>query len=76
MINSIKIIVKNYLNNEKLCNFTIGTVVNGGVKVSDTLTIPNELIAGNLKNEMTPGKRVRLLRNNGGQQFYVLEVIE
>jgi len=63
------------LNNEKLCSFTIGEVIDGGIRVNDRLVIPNELIVGNLKNTVVAGQKVRLLRNHGGQQFYILEVI-
>jgi hypothetical protein len=76
MIQEIKTIVKNYLENAKLCSIMVGTVTNGGIKVSDKLTVPDELIVGNLKKSISPGNRVRLLRNHGGQQFYILEVIE
>ncbi|SFR78624.1 DNA helicase [Anaeromicropila populeti] len=76
MIQEIKRIVENYLNNEKLCSIMIGTVVEEGIKVSDKLTVPNELIVGNLKKTIVFGDSVRLLRNHGGQQFYILEVIE
>lgn len=75
MINEIKTIVQNYLNNTKLCSFLIGTVTSEGIRVSDKLTIPNELIVGNLKSSLIIGRKVRLLRNHGGQQFYILEVI-
>lgn len=75
MINEIKTIVQNYLNNAKLCSFLTGTVTSEGIRVSDKLTIPNELIVGNLKSSLTIGSKVRLLRNHGGQQFYILEVI-
>ena len=75
MINEIKTIVENYINNAKLCRFLVGTVTSDGIKISDKLTIPNELIVGNLKKNLTLGKKVRLLRNHGGQQFYILEVI-
>lgn len=63
------------MNNEKLCSFTIGEVIDGGIRVNDRLVIPNELIVGNLKNTVVAGQKVRLLRNHGGQQFYILEVI-
>ena len=75
MINEIKIIVQNYLSNTKLCSFMIGTVTSEGVRISDKLIIPMELIVGNLKSTITTGQKVRLLRNHGGQQFYILEVI-
>lgn len=75
MINEIKAIVKNYLDNVKLCSFLIGTVVVDGIQISDKLTIPNELIKGNLKELVKAGDKVRLIRNHGGQEFYVLEIV-
>lgn len=75
MINEIKTIIQNYLNNAKLASLMIGTVVNGGIKINEKLTIPNELIVGNLKRNLVVGRKVRLLRDHGGQQFYILEVI-
>ena len=76
MINEIKTIIQNYLNNAKLCQLMVGTVTNDGIKVSDRLTIPNELIKGNLKEFVAPGDKVRLIRNHGGQEFYIVEIIE
>lgn len=76
MIQEIKIIIENYLNNAKLCMLLTGTVVADGIQISDRLTLPLELIQGNLKKELTTGKQVRLLRNHGGQQYYLLEVVE
>lgn len=75
MINEIKTILENYLKNVKLCSMMIGSVVDDGIRVSDKLILPNELIVGNLKGAITVGQKVRLLRNHGGQQFYILEVI-
>lgn len=75
MINEIKQIVQNYLNNAKLCSIMVGTVANDGIRISDKLILPNELIVGNLKSTVIVGQKVRLLRNHGGQQFYILEVI-
>lgn len=75
MINEIKTIVRNYLNNAALCSVMIGTVVSGGIKVSDKLTIPNELIKGNLKDYVSVGNTVRLIRNHGGQEYYIIEII-
>lgn len=74
MIDEIKIIVQNFLNNAKLSEFMQGEVVSDGIKVSDKLIIPMELVVGNLKDSLVPGERVRLLRNHGGRQFYILEV--
>ncbi len=76
MINEIKKIIENYLNNIKLCSIVIGTVTGDGVKLTDKLTIPFDFVTGNLKKSLTEGKKVRLLRNLGGQEFFILEVIE
>ncbi|MFA9462920.1 MAG: DNA helicase [Velocimicrobium sp.] len=76
MINEIKRIIDNYIRNEKLCAMLIGTVVSNGIQISEKLVIPNEFIVGTLKMVMRDGQKVRLLRNHGGQQFYILEVIE
>ena len=75
MINEIKKIIQNYLNNAKLTAIILGTVVDDGIKISDKLTIPNELIKGNLKNFVKAGDKVRLIRNHGGQEFYIVEII-
>lgn len=76
MINEIKTIIQNYLNNAKLCQLMIGTVTSNGVKVSDRLTIPNKFIRGDLKEFVTPGDKVRIIRNHGGQEFYIVEIIQ
>lgn len=76
MINEIKIIVQGYLNSIKLPSLVIGTVADGGIKISDKLVIPFELTSGNLKKDIKSGDKVRLIRNLGGQEFYILEVIK
>lgn len=75
MINEIKAIVQNYINNAKLCCIMTGTVTGDGIRISDKLTLPPELVIGNHKNSMTAGQKVRLLRDHGGKVFYILEVI-
>lgn len=76
MITEIKRIIENYLNNIKLTSIVIGTVVDDGIKLNDKLTIPLSFATGKLKNSISPGQQVRLLRNHGGQEFFILEVIE
>lgn len=75
MINEIKQIVQNYLNNAKLCDYTTGEVVPNGIKMSDKLVLPMELIIGNAKESLIIGQKVRLLRSHGGRQYYILEVV-
>lgn len=76
MINEIKTIVQNYLNNAKLCTLQVGTVTGEGVRVSDKLIIPSELISGNLKKYTTAGDKVKLIRNHGGKEYYIVEIID
>lgn len=75
MIEVIKKTIKNYLGNAKLTEMTLGSVQADGIRVSDKMVVPNELIKGNLKDFVSPGDRVRLIRNTGGQEFYIVEII-
>jgi hypothetical protein len=54
----------------------IGTVVENGIIVNEKLTIPKELMKGNLKEYIATGDRVRFLRNHGGKEFYITEIID
>lgn len=76
MINEIKTIIQNYLNNAKLCNISQGTVEHEGIRMSEKIIIPNELIKGNLKNHTSFGDKVNLIRNHGGKEYYILEIID
>lgn len=76
MINQIKTIVQGYLNSIKLPKLIIGTVVDDGIKISDRLVVPLGLVSGKLKKSITVGNKVRLFQDLGGQEFYILEVIE
>ncbi len=76
MISEIKKIVQNYLDNLKLSCLMIGTVESSGIKISDRLTVPNELVKGNMKDHIVAGDKVRLFRNLGGQEFYIVEIID
>lgn len=76
MIKEIKTIVQNYINNTKLCNIAMGTVESGGIRMSEKIVIPNELIKGNLKNHTSLGDKVNLIRNHGGKEYYIFEIID
>ena len=75
MINEIKTIIQNYLISAKLSCLLTGVVVNDGIKVNDKLTISDALIKGNLKKYISAGDKVWLIRNHGGQEFYIVEII-
>ncbi len=76
MINEIKEIIQNYINNAKLCSLMTGIVVNHGIMINEKLTIPKELIKGNLINYTVTGDKVRIIRNHGGKEFYIVEIID
>ena len=75
MINEIKTIVENYLNNRKPACLMLGTVTADGVKVSEKLTLPWELVDGTLRGFAAPGSKVRLIRDDGGQRFFIVEIV-
>ena len=76
MINEIKQIVQNYLANAKLCHFVTGTFAGGAVQISDKLVIPEELVQGDLKKFANDGDKVKVIRNHGGQECYILAILD
>jgi hypothetical protein len=79
VIKSIKILVKDYINAKKMCDFIFGTVESVSplkIKIDQKLVLEDdELIVGSVfKTEpMTTGETVILLRQSGGQNFYVMD---
>lgn len=74
LFNVIKTIVNNYLNNRKLTAVVIGEYKGGAVMVGD-LPVPMSMVTGNMKTRLASGDKVRLLRNDGGREYYILEII-
>lgn len=74
LFNVIKTIVNNYLNNRKVTAVVIGEYKGGAVMVGD-LPVPMSMVTGNMKTRLTSGDKVRLLRNDGGREYYILEII-
>lgn len=74
LFNMIKTIVDNYLNNRKVAAVVIGEYKGNAVMVGD-LPIPMSMITGNMKARLAIGDKVRLLRNDGGREYYILEII-
>ena len=75
MINEIKMIIENYLNNAKLPALLVGTYTGGAVAVNEKFRIPAAQLSGNLKGQLKSGDRVRLLAGTGWREYYILEVI-
>lgn len=74
LFNIIKTIVNNYLNNRKVAAVVIGEYKGNCVMVGE-LPIPVSMITGNMKTRMISGDKVRLLRNDGGREYYILEIV-
>lgn len=74
LFNAIKVIVNNYLNNRKVAAVVMGEYRGESVAVGD-LPVPMSMITGNMKSRLSHGDKLRLLRNDGGREYYILEII-
>lgn len=72
--NQIKTIVDNYMRNRKPAAVVFGTY-NGQAVMIDQLPLPMSKVCGNMKSKLRSGDKVRLLRNDGGKEYYILEII-
>ncbi|MBS5955396.1 MAG: DNA helicase [Clostridiales bacterium] len=74
LFNVIKAIVDNYVSNRQV-SATITGVYNGSsVMINNRLPVPMSMISGNMKSRLSPGDKVVLLRNDGGREYYILEI--
>ena len=58
----------------KVTAVVIGEYKEGAVMVGD-LPVPMSMVTGNMKTRLASGDKVRLLRNDGGREYYILEII-
>lgn len=72
--NQIKTIVDNYMKARKPAAIVIGTY-NGASFLVGSLPVPLSMVSGNMKEKLVSGDKVRLLRNDGGHEYYILEII-
>ena len=70
----IKTIVDNYMRNRKPASIVIGAYTGQAVMVG-SLPVPMSMISGNMKSKLVAGDKLRLLRNDGGQEYFILEII-
>ena len=70
----IKTVVDNYMKNRKPSTVLIGTYTGTAVMIGQ-LPVPMSMISGNMVKKLTPGDKVRLLRNDGGHEYYILEIV-
>lgn len=72
--NLIKTIVDNYMRSRKPAAIVLGTYT-GSVIMIETLPVPMSMIKGNMVSRLTAGDKVRLLRNDRGKEYYILEIV-
>jgi hypothetical protein len=72
--NQIKTIVDNYMRNRKPAAVVLGTYT-GQVIMIEQLPLPMSKVSGNMISKLRPGDKVRLLRNDGGGEYYILEIV-
>lgn len=75
LFNAIKTIADNYLNNRKVAAVVVGIYNGTAVVINERLPVPMSMVTGNMKGKLASGDRVRLLRNDGGREYYILEII-
>lgn len=70
----IKTVVDNYMKNRKPSAVLIGTYTGTAVMIGQ-LPVPMSMISGNMVKKLDLGDKVRLLRNDGGHEYYILEIV-
>lgn len=75
LFNAVKQIVNNYMNNRKPAAVMLGTYNGSAVVINERLPVPMELISGNMVNKLVAGDKIRLLRDDGGHQYFILEIV-
>ena len=72
LLSTIKAIVD--MKARKPTSVLLGTY-NGTSIMVGSLPLPMSMVSGNMKGKLVSGDKVRLLRNDGGREYYVLEII-
>lgn len=73
LFNIIKTIVDNYVNNRQITDVVVGKY-NGAAVVVEGLQLPMSIISGNMKDKLEKGDSVLLLRGDGGNMYYIMEI--
>lgn len=74
LYNTVKTIVDNYIRNRKPAAVLLGTYTGNCIQIGQ-LPLPMSKVSGNMVSELTVGDKVRLLRNDGGGDYYIMEII-
>lgn len=76
LYNFIKTMIDNYITNIGLTVLVIGEYKGDFVLINNNLKLPIDLLSGTLKKSLKPGDKLRLLRNQGCGEYYILEIID
>ncbi len=74
LYNVVKTVVDNYIRNRKPAAVLLGTYTGSAMQVG-VMPIPMDMVTGNMKQKLVSGDKVRLLQNDGGHEYYILEII-
>lgn len=75
LYNLIKTMIDNYITSIGLTVLVIGEYNGAYVFINNNLKLPMDLLSGTLKKSLKPGDKLRLLRNQGCGEYYILEII-
>lgn len=73
LFNIIKTIVDNYINNRQIADVVAGKY-NGSTVDIEGLQLPMSIVSGNMKSKLESGDSLLLLRGDGGNTYYILEI--
>lgn len=74
LLNTIKVVVDNYTKNYRPAAILLGTYDGIAVHIG-SLPVPLNMITGNGKEMLKPGDQLRLLRNAGGKEYSIIEIL-
>ncbi len=70
----IKTMVDNYMKSRKPAAMLVGTYTGSAVMIG-SLPVPMSMVTGNMGGQLVAGDKVRLLRNDRGREYYILEIV-
>ena len=74
LFNLSKTIVDNYMRSRKPAALFLGTYTGSAIMI-ETLPVPMSMVRGNMVSRLQTGDKVRLLRNDRGTEYYILEIV-
>ena len=70
----IMTMVDNYMKSRKPAAMLVGTYTGSAVMIG-SLPVPMSMVTGNMGGQLVAGDKVRLLRNDRGREYYILEIV-